>query len=286
MEKTLETFDRDKDKDSPRYFHVVSSRDGTTIAASFTSWKKVAFGAIKVWEAKTGKLLQSFTVDTQLLGAIALSPDGKKLIGGTCRDRNCKVFVWDVPSGTLDKTLEAEDANMSYDSAAISDDGKWAVAGGIEDQKDKVIVWELETGKVKHEWTDNSMERSVTAVALSPDGQMVAAGGNEDPMVRMWDMQTGKRKHLLEGPKTYPFVCGLAFSPDGRSLAIAGKISVKLWDVAKEKEQATFQEPEGYGPGRVAFAPDGRTLAIGGGVAGTIRFLQIATSPERRSREP
>jgi hypothetical protein len=167
---TLQKFD----KDTPgQFFNVTSSKDGTTIAVSTDKRGKIDYGAIKVWEARTAKLLSTVELSGQVRG-IALSPDGKKVVGGAGVPHDGKMFVWDVKTGDIVQTLEAE--GMRYFGAAISEDGKWIAGAGDENGKGKVVVWEVETGKVKHEWTDLAI---MSVVAFSPDSRLVAASGPE-----------------------------------------------------------------------------------------------------------
>src|SRR5262249_24592290 len=99
VQQTLAEFDK-FDEDTLQFWHMASSKNGTTIAASATAGK-VEFGAIRVWEAKTGKVLQTFEFSAQVQGAVALSADGKKVAGGDCIAANGEVCVWDVPSANL-----------------------------------------------------------------------------------------------------------------------------------------------------------------------------------------
>jgi RNA polymerase sigma factor (sigma-70 family) len=273
VQQTLEEWDK-LENGTLQFWHVTSSKDGTTIAASGTT-NKAGYGAIRVWEAKTGKLLGTFEFSAQVVGAVALSADGKKVAGGDCVTGDGEVCVWDVPSGNLLKRLPT--AKMDNWSLALSEDGKWIAAGGWtvpgdgSDEKNKVIVWGLESGKVKYEWSDNMAGSAVTALAFSPDGKLVAAGWVSDKTIRVWDMQTGKLKHQLNDH----IARRLAFSPDSKTLASAGTDGkIILWDVAKEKARDTL-------PGRAAsvldvvFSPDGRTLASGGS-DGAMRFCPIA----------
>jgi WD40 repeat protein len=251
---------------------VSASRNGAIVAASATHFDKVDYGAIRVWDAASAKVLQTFEFPAQVHGALALSPDGKKVAGGDCMTASAAVRVWDVPSAKLLKKLEVE--GMEYFAVALSDDGKWIACGGrIRGDRGKVVVWDLETGKVKHEWTDNFM-LTIAALEFSPDGKLLAGGGPNNSATRVWDMETGKLRHMLKEEE----VMKLAFSPDGKTLATGGTDNkVILWDVAKEKTRSTF-EPKTTGDRKQinahVFSPDGRTLAAGH-ADGTIRFWPV-----------
>jgi RNA polymerase sigma factor (sigma-70 family) len=279
VEHTLAEFDK-FDDDTLQYWRVVASKNGKAIAASATAGK-VDYGAIRVWEAKTGKVLQTFEFSAQVQGAVALSADGKTAAGGDMISAGGEVCVWNVASGKLLQRLATP--NMDNASLALSENGKWIAAGGWAgpdglNRKNKLMVWDLQTGKLKYEWTDPNMVGSVGALAFSPDAGLLAAGGFDDGTVRLWDLQTGKLKHQLNGHT----IQTLAFSPDGKTLASAGMDGkIILWDVVKEKARDTLsghgKDDQGRGPmvlGAV-FSPDGRTLASGGG-DGTMRFWRLA----------
>jgi WD40 repeat protein len=102
------------------------------------------------------------------------------------------------------------------------------------EQREPLAVWER---RLKgHTWTNS--------VAFSPDGTSVASGGGSssdpDPTVKIWDLETGKCRATLTG-HTDNVNC-VAITSDGkRILSGANDHTLRVWDVSKRKQLASWQ---------------------------------------------
>ncbi|PPQ93171.1 hypothetical protein CVT25_002629, partial [Psilocybe cyanescens] len=174
-----------------------------------------------------GTLLMTLYVNSQV-NAVAVSPNGKKIVSGS--DDNL-VRVWDVSTGNELKVLKGHTHVVT--SVAFSPDGKKIVSGSHDNS---VMVWDVSTGNELKVLKGHTYW--VTSVAFSPDGKKIVSGsddssvrvwdastgnelkvivsGSDDSSVRVWDASTGNELKVVKG-HTYP-VTSVAFAPNAKQI--------------------------------------------------------------------
>jgi WD40 repeat protein len=236
-------------------YSVAYSPDGQTLASGSRD------NTIKLWDVKTGNLLQTLEGHSSFVYSVAYSPDGQTLASGSF-DKTIK--LWNVNTGKLLQTLTGH-SSFVY-SVAYSPDGQ-TLASGSRDRTIK--LWNVNTGKLLQTLTGHS--DSVYSVAYSPDGQTLASG-SRDKTIKLWNVNTGNLLQTLEGHSE--LVYSVAYSPNGQTLA-SGSFdnTIKLWNVKTGK---LLQTLEGHSDSvwSVAYSPDGQTLASGS-VDRTIKIWRL-----------
>ncbi len=231
-------------------------KSGVFSVAFHPNGRAVATGAgngyARLWDLETATVIRRFGPAGTVF-ALAFSPDGKFLVGGTGED--LLVHIWDVESGREVRTLIGHE-NWVH-AVAYSSDGKFIVSGGADQT---LRVWEAETGKLRHLF---KAPRKATyfATAFSADGGLVS-GGRADGVIQVWEAATGQPLTQMEAPVGF---FSLAFSPDGRALASgASDGTIHLWDVATGKEIRVMNGTHGKTAFSLAYHPKGQWLASGG----------------------
>ena len=113
--------------------------------------------------------------------------------------------------------------------------------------------------------TRSSGQPMVTAVALSLSGDLLATSCFLSRVVMLWDGQSGRLRGTI--PVSELGAAALAISSDGTMLAMAENGgSVRLWDVARNRELAAAESPAGgleslALSGMAACSPQGRRMA-------------------------
>jgi WD40 repeat protein len=143
------------------------------------------------------------TGHAQAIWAIAVTPDGKRLVTG---DEQNLILLWDLASGRQLRSFVCLPAwvELGINSIAVTPDGKRLVTASNDNT---TRVWEMETGKELHRISRSGYS---TCVAVFPDGQRLATVSGVS------DIATGREILTLREQGAY-----LAISPDGRRLATA-----------------------------------------------------------------
>jgi RNA polymerase sigma factor (sigma-70 family) len=282
------------------------SADGNVLALRYGG------NSVDVWDVKTGKVVLSTTLKTDIQEYPDLSPDGTTLAAAVAGERQIRywdvrtkkerpplaivnarsagavayspdgrflaatyqgeVGLWDLAARTEVWRLKAKGGPLTH--PAFSRDGKWLAAG----DGPCVSIWDLSTGQPRHDFGHGY---AIDALAFSPDGQTIVSGAAyTDNVVRVWDPLTGRIKGRWQGHRYG--IEAVAYSPDGTLVASGSQDgTVRLWDAATGKEVGKLNGYDGMVYG-MAFSPDGKTLAAGG-KRKAVHFWDVATRREVRA---
>jgi WD40 repeat protein len=141
---------------------IAFSPDGKLVAASNGR------GAVRAWEAKTGKVIATLKEPGCPGETLAFSPDGKMVLT-TGANAVCR---WNLATEKADVTVFKTESD--FFATAISPDQKTLATGGGDGA---VLLWDIATGKQIATLTKHKYR--VLAIAFSPDGNLVASGSQE-----------------------------------------------------------------------------------------------------------
>jgi WD40 repeat protein len=210
-----------------RAFAVAYRADGKQFASAGGEVNKP--GEIKLWDARSGKLLKTQTGHTNVITALAFHPE-RPLLASSSYDQTVK--VWNLENGQEIATLRGHTKRVAH--VAFSPKGD-RIASASHDAT--VRVWEFERDP-----SDASFVRiyphtaAVNAVAFHPEGIFFAAG-DSSRAIKIWNLaNTEQPEKTLTGHEGE--VTSLAYSHDGKTLVSGG-------GVTNQRGEVHFWEDEG-----------------------------------------
>ncbi|MEP3388889.1 MAG: High-affnity carbon uptake protein Hat/HatR [Reichenbachiella sp.] len=157
--------------------------------------------------------------------ALALSPDGRYLAGGS---ESGSVYLWDLENENEEKSLYIKDGAPVH---AISFNKKGDIIA-IGDEEGDVILWDMKEGKQIRRLTGHSAK--ITDLEFSEDNSLLAST-SFDGTARVWVMEYLNDLPLIlddhgTGRGSKKWVWSAAFSPDGKTLMTgAGDGIIRYW---------------------------------------------------------
>ena len=176
-----------------------------------------------------------------------VSPDGQKGLYGS--HINPIIYLIDMKSADILKTLESQLESISIQSVAFSFDGKRAVSGGGY-RKDLSFLTRLRGKQSERNW-----------------------------ILSYWDLANGKQIRHAEGQDD--FIISAAYSPvDNKAISGSAKGDILLWDLEKMQVLKTFVgHSSGMRRNCLVWSQDGKTF-LSGNWDGSIRLWDVQTGEE------
>ena len=199
-------------------------------------------GEIKILDAESGVLQDTWKFHNKSVDYLTFSPDGKQLASASSDNT---IVIVDAHNGALLRRLET--AGAAY-SVAISPDSRH-VAGAVGS---RVNVWDIDGGRLEAEILASSSY--AYTVAYTPDGSQLISGSHLG-VLRFWDAQTGRFRGQLRahsGP-----VIGLVFSQDGRTFTSASDNEIVQWSFPS-RHRTQLLSTSIFPRARIATSPDAK----------------------------
>jgi WD40 repeat protein len=271
----------------PGYWEQVNSvailRDGSLIATGTSDLRfagrllkadsrQLGPGAVRLWDARSGRLLRRLGDPSEQVMAVALSPDGQYVAsGGASADGSGSVRLWNAESGT--PVWSKQDHSSDVIAVAFTSDGSTFATA---DTDGLIKLRDPKTGAVVQ--TLDGHKDGATSIDFSTDGRLLACGAG-DGVTHVWDVPSRRvirtfrpavSPAKLDAPRDR-LITSVDLSSDGSKLVTCsasagssfGDRVVRIWNTMNGELLHELKEEQTRGR-FVAISPDGTIVATNG----------------------
>ena len=172
-------------------------------------------GAVRLWDAGTGRLLGEPLLRGKTWPSAAFSPDGRWIV--TVAEGEAR--LWDARTRRPVQAQPSTGGQVWAATAAFSPDGRRLFIGGAQGE---IAAWDIEAGTFF--WPLKTQPAAVEDLQVSSDGTMVLARSAR--IVNLFDADTG-------GDLAMPLwhdASVTRFTFDGRRVVTMSQDTVRIWD--------------------------------------------------------
>jgi eukaryotic-like serine/threonine-protein kinase len=220
-------------------------------------------GAVRVWEARSGRLLQVFTEHQRPnrsenpIGGVAFV--GPRSIASLA---NRELKIWRSDSGRVQRSVSLPDSAWTTGGLTLRLDGRQLAFA----DREHIHLVEAATGAISASWQEPRAQK----LAFDPQGRRLAAAYQFDihGELKVFDVATQKTLlHQRVEPEAFSlFTTGwglvaIAFSPDGKRIVAGGNVGPGRVFDSRSGKQVLELAGHTYTIMDVAYSPDGSRIA-------------------------
>src|SRR5262245_36639467 len=189
---------------------------------------------IRGYQVSTGKKVFDLKGYRELIKALALSPDEKRLAAAYS---DSSVRLWDLASGKVAALL---DEDIDPVALSFSLNSRYLAAAG----DGEMVVWDLAAEKKVASFRNKPATPLLNLIFIN-EGKGIQA---IDMAGRLfcYDVEKNSSRLLFQLGEQFPPRTATAFSPDGSLLATGTNEVVVFWDTKTGKELSQFKHPRFY----------------------------------------